>query len=95
MSEACHNVLERFVSCLRESDCIKVCIIFFDISNVLREKHTAYTTSCTMLMQVHHKDVRTCAKEVEECSQFRLAYYNCKRGQVDARTRIPGNKHAS
>ncbi len=46
-------------------------------------------------MQVQHKDVKTCAKEVDECSQYRLAYYNCKRGQVDARTRIGGNKYAS
>ena len=50
---------------------------------------------CIACLQVHHKDVRTCAKEVDECSHLRLAYYNCKRGQVDARTRIAGNKHAS
>ncbi len=39
-----------------------------------------------------HKDIRTCAKEVKECDGLRNSYAACKRGQVDARSRLRGNK---
>lgn len=42
--------------------------------------------------QVEKKDVKTCAQEVEECAGLRYAYFSCKRGQLDARTRLRGNK---
>ncbi|KAL4527691.1 hypothetical protein Ndes2437B_g02820 [Nannochloris sp. 'desiccata'] len=38
------------------------------------------------------KDIKTCAKEVKECEGLRAAYAACKRGQVDPRSRIRGNK---
>lgn len=95
MSEACHLVLERFVSCLRASDCIKVCNhLQFSLCISPVESSTGNKVYCYD-MQVHHKDVKVCAQEVDECSHMRVAYYNCKRGQLDARTRIAGNKHAS
>ncbi|KAI8105781.1 hypothetical protein M9434_000362 [Picochlorum sp. BPE23] len=42
--------------------------------------------------QVEKKDIKTCAKEAEECAGLRAAYAACKRGQLDPRTRIRGNK---
>ena len=39
-----------------------------------------------------HKDIKTCAKEVKECDGLRNSYAACKRGQVDARSRLRGNK---
>lgn len=41
---------------------------------------------------VENKDVQVCAREVEDCSALRQAYASCKRGQLDPRTRIKGNK---
>ena len=38
------------------------------------------------------KDIKTCAKEVKECDGLRNAYSACKRGQIDARSRLRGNK---
>ena len=43
-------------------------------------------------MQQAGKNIRSCAKEAEECAHLRYTYYNCKRGQLDARTRITGTK---
>ncbi|KAI3428052.1 hypothetical protein D9Q98_006437 [Chlorella vulgaris] len=39
-----------------------------------------------------NKTVTECAKEVEECQGLRNAYSACKRGQLDARSRLRGNK---
>ena len=44
-------------------------------------------------MQVEKKDLKTCmAEEPIECEQFRYALFQCRKGQMDARTRIQGNK---
>jgi len=44
-------------------------------------------------MEVRHKDLKECMKEhPTECEQFRYAVFHCRRGQMDARTRIQGNK---
>lgn len=48
------------------------------------------STDC---MAVENKDVKECMKErPSECEQFRFALFQCRKGQVDARTRIQGNK---
>ena len=41
---------------------------------------------------VEHKDISVCSKEADECTALRQAYATCKRGQLDPRTRIKGNK---
>ena len=52
--------------------------------------HAFFLACCC---QVQHKEHKECMKErPEECEQFRYALFQCKRGQVDARTRIQGNK---
>ena len=90
MSKSCQGLLTNLVKCLRESDCFKV-----------RNDQTSYAKnsleSCQQLMywntmQVEGKDIKTCAREVKECEGLRTAYASCKRGQVDPRTRILGNK---
>ena len=43
--------------------------------------------------QKEGKDIRVCAKEVEACAGLRAAYFQCKRGQIDARNRIVGNRY--
>ena len=43
-------------------------------------------------MQKDGKTVKQCAKDAKECAGLRYSYYQCKRGQLDARTRITGNK---
>lgn len=43
-------------------------------------------------MQTEGKDIKTCAREVKECEGLRNSYAACKRGQIDPRTRIKGNK---
>ncbi|CAI9113796.1 OLC1v1014476C1 [Oldenlandia corymbosa var. corymbosa] len=48
-------------------------------------------------VKVEHRSYRECAKEKSplissECVGLRETYFNCKRGQVDMRARIRGNK---
>lgn len=38
------------------------------------------------------KDVKLCAQEVEECQGLRTSFFQCKKGQVDPRSRIQGQK---
>lgn len=38
------------------------------------------------------KPIKQCASEVKECDGLRNAYSACKRGQLDARSRLRGNK---
>ena len=35
-------------------------------------------------------DMKDCMKEDVECAQYRTAYFECKRGSLDMRTRIWG-----
>ena len=42
--------------------------------------------------QKEGRDIKACAREAEECFGLRNAYFACKRGQLDPRTRIRGNK---
>ena len=45
------------------------------------------------LFQEQHRSVTDCATtKPEECEALRYALFACRRGQVDARTRIQGNK---
>lgn len=37
-------------------------------------------------------DIRSCMKEETECTQYRTAYFECRRGALDMRTRIQGPK---
>ena len=50
------------------------------------------SSSLSNIVQNQGKDIKTCAKEVKECEGLRVAYAACKRGQVDPRSRIRGNK---
>lgn len=43
-------------------------------------------------MQKEGKPIKECAKEVKECEGLRNSYSACKRGQLDARSRLRGNK---
>ena len=38
------------------------------------------------------KPIKECAREVKECEGLRNSYSACKRGQLDARSRLRGNK---
>ncbi len=97
MSKACQNVLEQFVRCLRESDCMKArnnC--YFPLIDCALKVMSILKFPClSWTLQVQNKSIKTCAKEEESCANFRFSYYNCKRGQLDARTRISGNKHST
>ncbi len=37
-------------------------------------------------------DVKSCAQDVEECQGLRTAFFQCKKGQADPRSRIQGQK---
>lgn len=48
-------------------------------------------------VKVEHRSIRECSAEQppkvpSKCVGLRETYFNCKRGQVDMRTRIKGNK---
>ena len=42
--------------------------------------------------QKEGKDIKVCAVEAKECAGLRTSYFACKRGQLDPRNRIRGNK---
>lgn len=47
----------------------------------------------TECMKSGQKTLKDCmAEHAPECEQFRYALFTCRKGQVDARTRIQGNK---
>lgn len=46
----------------------------------------------TLIAQQEGKPIKQCALEVKECNGLRNSYAACKRGQVDARSRLRGNK---
>lgn len=51
----------------------------------------AHAAPCCL--QGRKKTVTQCAEELpEECNALRYALFACKRGQMDARSRIQGNK---
>ena len=52
----------------------------------------AGSTPQVSLAQVDKRSIKECAKEVEECEGLRYSLFVCRRGQLDARTRIAGNK---
>eukprot|EP00884_Botryococcus_braunii_P013751 jgi/Botrbrau1/22377/Bobra.0002s0054.1 len=43
-------------------------------------------------MKDEGKTVRECIGKAEECAPLRYSYFECKRQQADARSRIQGNK---
>jgi hypothetical protein len=43
-------------------------------------------------MKVHGKGAKECMKEGDDCRVFRNTYFECKRSQLDMRTRIRGMK---
>ena len=45
-----------------------------------------------VLFQVDKLSVAECVKQAEECNALRYTFAECKRGQVNMRTRIQGNK---
>lgn len=59
-------------------------------------EHAAAAYNCIingLQVQVEGKTATECTKEdIEECASLRYALFVCRRGQVDARTRIQGNK---
>lgn len=64
----------------------------FDIETVLYRMIECEYMILVGNVQKEGKDIKDCAREVEECAGLRNAYAVCKRGQLDPRTRIRGNK---
>lgn len=62
---------------------------FENISYCRRASAEVMSVCC---VKVDKKSVTQCAKDAKECGGLRYAYFQCKRGQVDARNRITGNK---
>ena len=106
MSKSCQGMLKELVKCLRESDCFKVTVrpgacgtfVARPAATSLRPKlagdfdlHTTMFGS-PIRVQKEGKDITTCAREVDTCAGLRNAYAACKRGQLDPRARIRGNK---
>lgn len=69
------------------------------LSRLHRSGRASSSQFCCVLLpdprvssQKQHRSIKDCAKHCEECEGLRFALFQCKRGQLDARTRIPGNK---
>lgn len=94
MPTACHGLLEDFVKCVRNSDCYKV-QSSAAIAPSAPVKCRAVSTGAEVrfaLIQVEKRSIKDCAREVQDCEALRCSLYACRRGQLDARTRIAGNK---
>lgn len=95
MSKSCQGLLKDLVHCLRESECFTV----RNYSNNAPIPLVIFCIKCFMVQwfylvyaQIQKKDIKVCAREAEECANLRTAYAACKRGQLDPRARIRGNK---
>ena len=95
MSKSCKGLLQQLVKCLRESDCVQVLPARTQRGACAHARPEALPTTPrppALSPQVEGKDIRECAQAVPECAGLRTAYFTCKRGQVDPRSRILGNK---
>ncbi len=57
--------------------------------------HTRFprTRNTLLGVQSRKKDWKDCmAEKPDECESLRYALFHCRRGQIDTRTRIQGNK---
>ena len=89
MSKSCHGSLEDLVKCLRASDCMQVgCMQQCLASSMSSGPWLIHRAA----LQKEGKTVTDCALTVEECQKYRAAHARCKRSQIDARSRIQGNK---
>ena len=88
MPAACHGLLEDFVKCLRETDCYKVPSGCRASTACYQGVHPDHASNA----QVEKRSIKDCAKEIQSCEALRYSLYACRRGQLDARTRIAGNK---
>lgn len=53
----------------------------------------SHTMPCTHATQDEKRELKECMEErPPECESFRYALFQCRKGQMDARTRIQGNK---
>lgn len=105
MSKSCKGLLKELVKCLRESDCMQKVRSATGASvgashwlgGAVLARTDRRPAPSTPRCPTHpsgqeHKDIKTCAQEVKECEGLRNSYAACKRGQVDARSRLRGNK---
>ena len=67
-----------------ETSAIALCIICIALNK--------FSKADVWVLQEEGKSVLQCVKEAKECGGLRYAYFACKRGQLDARNRITGNK---
>jgi len=97
MSKSCKGLLKELVKCLRESDCMKV-VSFAAKGARGRPAFAAATRAlagpppAALWHLQEGKPIKECAQQVPECDGLRNAYSACKRGQLDARSRLRGNK---
>lgn len=105
MSTSCSGLMTAYVDCLRQTACYKVIgrglgsrrlqrVLCCECAAALLPPTTAPSRSCLVrAKQERKRTVTQCAEELpEECNPLRYALFACKRGQMDARTRIQGNK---
>ncbi|GHP09050.1 hypothetical protein PPROV_000778700 [Pycnococcus provasolii] len=99
MSKSCRPQLDRLIACVGASPCctrdkqdIKTCLKLMSASashNDPAEGSGSASMAASATQQQQQQ-----LKEFEKCTNLRIAYFNCKRGQVDMRTRIRGNRQA-
>ena len=105
MPSACAGVMQDLAKCIAESKCIKVSV--GRVGGELRGCPTVYgrngreNFACSSLAslpwvartpQEEKRSIEECVKRVDECNALRYTYAECKRGQVNMRSRIQGSK---
>jgi cytochrome c oxidase assembly factor 5 len=96
MSTSCSGLVRSYVACLRETPCMKVrtAVVAAAVAAPLYlAPQLSPLPLPPLLAQEQHRSVTECAAtRPDECEALRYALFTCRRGQVDARTRIQGNK---
>lgn len=76
MGNSCKEIAQSLVDCMQKTDCVKS-------GGGIRE---------CMKVRTDANDAEGASPVTGECSDLRNAYFTCKRGSLDMRSRIRGQR---
>jgi cytochrome c oxidase assembly factor 5 len=92
MSKSCKGMLDEMLKCVEQSEC---CCATKTTTTTLGEeggKRKDLLEFCVNALMHSDDETKVTALGLDECVVKKQVYLKCKRGQMDMRTRIRGNK---
>ena len=94
MSKSCKGMLDEMVRCVEQSECC--CATRKTTTTTFGEeeggKRKDLLEFCVNALMHSDDETKVTALGLDECVVKKQVYLKCKRGQMDMRTRIRGNK---